>query len=183
MSKKTKTERRDEAVRAERQRRVDRLYALSFAFLRVETAYEKFREEAAKLLDTGKTEEELAKLEQEVPQHIGRLANHPLIRSGSSIMVYFGLLYALVEAWKKWGHEHPAVDDLLKSPFVEELKKYRHAVFHVNELTDPRIMQWTGQQDRVVWTKQLLVAFRVALLDWHDDLAQQNILIMPDDPT
>ena len=173
MSKKTKDERRAEAIKAELQRTVDRLYALSAAFLRAETTYTKFREEAAALFSSQKTDEELI---AEMPERLARLENDALIRTGSLMMVHLGLLYALVEAWRKWDFDHPAVDELLKSPFVEELKDYRHAVFHVNEVTDARIMQWTGQSDRVAWTQLLFAAFRTALLEWHRDLAERVII-------
>jgi hypothetical protein len=168
--KKTKAERREDAVKREIERTVERLYSLSAAFLRAETAYEKFREEAAALRGTGKTDDELV---EGLPERIARLESDTLIRAGSLMMIHLGLLYALVEGWNKWEFEHPAVDELLKSPFVEELKDYRHAVFHVSEVTDPRIMQWTAQEDRVVWTKLLLAGFRVALLEWHTELAQR----------
>jgi len=98
MPEKTKDERRTEAIKAELQRTVDRLYALSAAFLRAETAYEKFREEAAKLFSSGKTEDELV---ASIPQRIARLENDSLIRAGSLMMVHLGLLYALIEAWRK----------------------------------------------------------------------------------
>ena len=170
MSKKTKAERRAEAIKAELQRTVDRLYALSAAFLRAETVYTKFDEEAAALFSSQKTDEELI---AGMPERVARLENDALIRASSLLMVYLGLLYALVEAWRKWDFDHPAVDELLKSPFVEELKDFRNAVFHVNEATDTRVMRWTGQSDRVDWTHLLLAAFRAALLEWHRDMAER----------
>ena len=167
MSKKTKDERRAEAIKAELQRTVNRLYALCAAFLRAETAYTKFREEAAALFSSHKTDEELI---AGIPERIARLESDALIRAGSLLMIHLGLLYALVEAWRKWDFDEPAVDELLKNPFVEELKDYRHAVFHVNEVTDPRVMQWAGQSDRVDWIHLLFGAFRAALLAWHRDM-------------
>ncbi len=168
MSKKTKDERRAEAIRAEQRRTIDRLYALSAAFLRAEKVYTKSREEAAALCSSQKTDEELI---AGIPERIARLENDVLIRVGSFLMIHLGLLYAVVEAWRKWDFDEPAVDELLKSPFVEELKDFRHAVFHVNEVTDPRVMQWLGQSNRIDWTDALFAAFRAALLAWHRDMA------------
>lgn len=169
----SKAERRAAVIKAELQRTVDRLYALSAAFLRAETAYNKFREEAAGLFALSKTDDELV---EGLPQAVSRLEQTPLIRAGSLMMVHLGLLYALIEAWRKWDFDHPAVDGLLKSPLVDELRKYRNAVFHVSALTDPRVMQWAAQPDRVVWTQRVFDAFRVALLDWHNQLAERVII-------
>jgi hypothetical protein len=94
-----------------------------------------------------------------------------LIRTGSLLSVYLGLLWAVVEGWRNWGFADAAVADLLKSPFLKDLKGHRNAIFHVSEVTDPRIMQWGLDPARVSWAKALAGAFRAALLAFHTNLA------------
>ncbi len=150
------------------QRAVNRLYALSIALLRAETAYEKYHEEATKLFASGKTDDELV---ANLPNLIPQLQNTTLTRTGSLLSLYLGVLYSVVEAWRKWKFVDATVDTLLQNPFVNDLKQYRNAIFHVSEATDPRIMQWSTQQDRVVWANKLSAALRAAILDYHNNLA------------
>ncbi|SRR6266581_1116039 len=155
-------------TKGELQRAVNRLYALSLALLRAETAYEKYHEEATKLFANGNTDDELV---ANLPNLISQLQNNTLIRTGSLLSLYLGVLYSVVEAWRKWKFTDATVDTLLQSPFVDDLRRYRNAIFHVSEATDPRIMQWSTQQERVAWAKQLSAALRTAILDYHNNLA------------
>ena len=169
MSKK-KTERRTEAINAEMQRTVNRLYAISIALLRSETVFVSYREHAKEMFASGKSDDALV---EEIPDRVSNLEASPLLRAGSMMMLYLGTLYSVVEAWRKWGFADPNVDRLLKNAFVDELKKYRNAVFHISEATDPRIMQWTAERDRVEWAQSLAAAFRNAILDWHGNLGER----------
>jgi hypothetical protein len=158
------------ATRGEIQRTVNRLYALSIALLRAETAFDKYYEEATKLFASGRTDDELV---EGIPGAVAKLQNNTLIRAGSLMSVYLGLLYAVVEGCRKWGFTHASVDALLSSPFVKDLKDHRNAIFHVSEATDPRVMQWGERPDRIEWAKQLAVRLRALLLQLHERLAEK----------
>ncbi len=152
------------------QRTVNRLYAISVALLRAETAFTAYENHAAEMFASGKSDDELV---NEIPKRLSTLDSSPLIRGGSMLMLYLGVLYTVVEAWRLWHFADVTVDQLLESPFVDELKRYRNAVFHVTEATDPRIMQWTAEPDRVAWAQALAGAFRKAILDWHENLKER----------
>ena len=160
-------------TKGELQRTVNRLYAISLALLRAETAYEKYHEEATKLFASEKSDDEL---EAAVPNAVSQLQNNGLIRTGSLLSVYFGLLYSVVEAWRKWKFVDAAVDTLLQNPYVKDLKDYRNAIFHVSEAADPRIMQWSFEKERVVWTNELSVSLRAAILDYHNNLVTRVVV-------
>ena len=155
-------------TKGELERTVKRLYAISLALLRAETAYEKYHEEATKLFASDKSDDEL---EAEIPNAVTQLQNNGLIRTGSLLSVYFGLLYSVIEAWRNWTFVDAAVDTLLQSPYVKDLKQYRNAIFHVSEAADPRIMQWSFEKERVVCTNELSVSLRAAILEYHKNLA------------
>jgi hypothetical protein len=163
----TKEERRLAAAKAALQQKVEQLFAISLALIRAETAYDKYREEATKLFASGKSDKELF---ADVPTAVSQLRQHDLICTGTLISVYLGLLYAVVEAWRKWGFIDPRVQDRLKSPFVKDLKDHRHAIFHVNQATDPRILQWGLDPHRVTWAQVLAAELHAALLGYHQDL-------------
>ena len=152
---------------------VTRLYSLSMGLLRAETVFDKYYEEATILFASGKTDDQLV---EEIPDAITNLKKNALVRSGSLLSVYLGLLYAVVEAWRDGKFVDDAVEKLLKNQFVKDLKSHRNAIFHVSEATDPRIMQWGLDPNRVVWAKELASALRSGLLSYHADLETKAVI-------
>jgi hypothetical protein len=155
-------------TRGEVQRTTNRLYALSTALLRAETAYEKYHEEATKLFNSGKTDDELV---EDIPSVVARLENNTFLRTSALLSVYLGLLYTVVEGCRRWGFTDASINPLLASPFVQDLKDFRNAIFHVHEVTDPRVLQWGMNPERIAWSAELAARLRTLLLGLHETVA------------
>ena len=53
---------------------------------------------------------------------------------------WLGELYVVVEGWQELGLLDSTIDNLLTSPFVDRLRRYRNGVFHFQkEYFDPRL--------------------------------------------
>ena len=91
------------------------------------------------------------------------------------MMVHLALLYAVIEAWGKWHFTDARVDELLKAPFLEDLRHFRNATFHVSVETEARVLQWGAEPDRIVWSQDVEKALRTAILDWDADLAERIV--------
>lgn len=44
--------------------------------------------------------------------------------------MWYGMLYVVVEGWRELGLSDPVIDELLASPNVDFLRKYRNSAFH-----------------------------------------------------
>ena len=144
---------------------VERLYALSTALLRAEAVDEAMQPHAHELTSGGEFEDAAV---DGIPEAVRSLEQTPLLRAGNLLMVHLGLLYAVVEAWRKWRFTDTSVEALLQSPYVAELGDFRDAVFHVVPATDARLLTW--EAERVQWAKDLAAALRAAILDWQRNL-------------
>ena len=91
------------------------------------------------------------------------------------MMVHLGLLYAVIEAWGKWHFTDARVDELLKAPFLEDLRDFRNAIFHVSVATEARVLRWGVESDRIVWSQDVERALRAAILDWDANLAERIV--------
>ena len=89
------------------------------------------------------------------------------------MVVHLGLLYAVIEAWGKWHFTDARVDELLKAPFLEDLRDFRNAIFHVPVATEARVFRWGAEWDRIVWSQDVGRALRAAILDWEANLAER----------
>src|SRR2546422_8631635 len=116
------------------------------ALLRAEAVNEALQPHAEELLSSGQLDDTI--LDQLV-QAVRSLEQTPLLRAGNLLMVYLGLLYSVVEAWRKWRFTDARVDAMLKSPYVSELGDFRDAVFHVVPATDARLLAWEAAPTRV----------------------------------
>jgi hypothetical protein len=63
------------------------------------------------------------------------LANVAVILSSFyRVLIYYALLYVVVEAYKQSGDQFPGIDAILaESDAVEDLRRLRNAIFHVQE--------------------------------------------------
>ena len=91
------------------------------------------------------------------------------------MMVHLGLLYAVIEAWRKWHFTDARVDELLNAPFLKDLRAFRNATFHVSVATEALVLRWGADSDRVVWSQELERALRAGLLDWEANLAERIV--------
>jgi hypothetical protein len=94
------------------------------------------------------------------------------IRAYSYMSYWYAALYVVVEGWQKLGIHDSKIDELLSSPNVELLKRYRHGVFHFHEdyfnrhLTTPFVERG---ENPVVWVRELSNELGRWFLDWFRD--------------
>lgn len=72
--------------------------------------------------------------------------------------LWYGLLYVVIEGWRKLGLKDYKVDELLKSSNVDLLRKYRNGVFHYpkkQKYNDERFESFYEQETTVEWVRQL----------------------------
>ena len=79
---------------------------------------------------------------------------------------WYGGMYVVIEGWKKLGLSDPRIDELLESPNVRLLKRYRNGVFHFQKrYFDNRFMElWRDGHDAVAWVRGLSQALGEFLL-------------------
>lgn len=162
-AKRTKAERQREAELARRQRTIHQVYSLSNALIRSEVVLRYFMREMREIHRSGKSDPDLA---DAAAEGIHRLEATPALRVGSLSALYLATLYAVIEKWQHWKFSDPVVDPLLASPYLHQLKKYRHAVFHADSF-DARDLRAPAQDPEMIgWAKNVTVALHAALLDW-----------------
>ncbi len=116
-----------------------------------------------------------ARLFERLPADVRALHQNTLLQAGNLMMVHLGLLYAVIEAWGKWHFTDARVDELLKAPFLEDLRAFRNAIFHVSVGTEARVLRWGAESDRTVWSQEVERALRAAILDWDANLAERIV--------
>jgi hypothetical protein len=151
---------------------LDRLYALGTALLRTETVRDAGRvvTEVLPAEPDGKE-----RLFERFPDDVRALQQNTLLQAGNLMMVHLGLLYAVIEAWGKWRFTDARVDELLKAPFLEDLRAFRNAIFHVSVEPEARVFRWGAESDRIVWSQDVERALRAAILDWNANLAERIV--------
>jgi len=159
-----------EDERAELQRVIERLHALGTALLRAESVRDAGRQFAEILAAAPNGGDEfLDRLVTDVRVQV----QNPLLQAGNLMMVHLGLLYTVIEAWDKWRFTDARVDELLRSPFVSDLRRFRNDIFHVSQATEARVSWWGAASDRIVWSQNVERALRAAFLDWDAHLAER----------
>ncbi len=88
------------------------------------------------------------KLFERLPADIRALEQNTLLQAGNLMMVHLGLLYTIIEAWGKWHFADARVEELLKASFLEDLRDFRNAIFHVSVATEERVLRWGAESDR-----------------------------------
>lgn len=85
---------------------------------------------------------------------------------------WYAGLYVVIEGWRELGLSHPQIDNLLESPNVELLRRYRNGVFHYqSEYYDNRFMEFMQQgEDCVEWVRDLNLEFGAFFLQWHKEI-------------
>jgi hypothetical protein len=147
-----------------------RLASLSMAMMRADAAWEAYHREMTKVIESGLSEDALiAPLDR---QRL-RVENNNFLRAAAHQTVWFALLYVLVEGWRKWKFFDSKVDPLLTSDHVEELKSYRHAIFHADEFDAPAVMEFDANPERTKWVGDISNHLRQALRDWNANLPER----------
>ena len=154
------------------QRVLDRLYALGSALLRTETVRDAGRSFSEVLPADPHGQERFF---ERLPADVRALQQNTLLPAGNLMVVHLGLLYAVIEAWGKWHFTDARVDELLKAPFLEDLRDFRNAIFHVSVATEARVLRWGAESDRIVWSQDVERALRAAILDWDANLAERVV--------
>jgi len=100
---------------------------------------------------------------------IPRIENNPeqdrfsedVIEAEIYMSFWYGELYVVIEGWKVLGLSDPAVDDLLASPNVQLLKRYRNGTFHFQkDYFDERFLGFIRDgNDAAAWVSELNRAF------------------------
>jgi hypothetical protein len=70
---------------------------------------------------------------------------------------WYAALYVVIEGWQKLRLTDPAIDDLIRSPFVATLKEHRNSTFHFfpKYYDDRRLQFLLGGADSAGWMRGL----------------------------
>jgi hypothetical protein len=69
---------------------------------------------------------------------------------------WYGSLYVVIERWRQLRLTDPKIDQLISSPKVGLLKKYRDGVFHFQRnYFDDRFQGFLASQDSVGWVRAI----------------------------
>jgi hypothetical protein len=85
---------------------------------------------------------------------------------------WYATLNTVVEGWRSLELKDAEIEELLKSPHVEMLKRYRHGVSHFQtEYFDKKYMPFMNNPGSMEWVRNLHAAFFRYLNEWfktHD---------------
>ncbi|MDR3590122.1 MAG: hypothetical protein P4N41_10750 [Negativicutes bacterium] len=82
---------------------------------------------------------------------------------------WYSGLYVVIEGWRELGICDPVIDDLLQSPYVTNLKRYRHGTFHFQKDDyDIRFQElFDGGVASALWINQLSIEFNRYFKNWY----------------
>jgi hypothetical protein len=79
---------------------------------------------------------------------------------GIFMSYWYSGLYVVVEGWRALRLIDPEIDTLLKSPHVEDLRRYRHGVCHFQrKYLDERFIEIAQNPGAVSWVRDLNRSF------------------------
>lgn len=140
------------------------LYSMSVTLMRSDAAWEAYYAEMTKVIKSGRPDAELI---VEISRQVVHVENSAFTRASGHLSVSMALLYVTVEGWRKWEFGDAEVDLLIASPFMDELRKFRHAIFHANAFNDRAVLQFMETPAKSQWVTQLSNALRAALRNLH----------------
>jgi len=141
--------------------RLKRLASLSIAVMRGDAAAERGRDAISAVWARRLTDDEQV---AEVMESARVVRNNDTSTAFGMLALHLATIYAVAEKWTEWRFSDPTVDQLLRSPHLKVLKKYRHTVFHVDLLDAPGAAALAASKEVVDWSKELAAAFRAALV-------------------
>ena len=96
------------------------------------------------------------------PMLHGRLDIEPFLY----MSIWYAGMYVVIEGWRKLGLHDAGVDQMLESPNVELLRRYRNGVFHFQpDYFAERFAGFFGSPDGPRWIRELRAAFSRYFLD------------------
>lgn len=92
-------------------------------------------------------------------------------REGLDVFLYmsawYGSMYVVIEGWRKLGLSDHKIDQLLNSPNVELLKRYRNGVYHFQkDYFDNRFLDFMKSEGSATWIRELRQELSRFFLDW-----------------
>ncbi len=134
--------------------------------MRADAALEAYHRERAKVPKSTLSESELLQLDRQLV----RVENSAFTLARAHLTIWFGMLYVVIEGWRKWKFFDSRVDPLLTSDHVAELKAHRHAIFHAEDFDAPAVMQFVATPERSNWVADISNTLRQAIRDWNANL-------------
>lgn len=165
-----KDKRRVQAMKEEMGRVMKRLYSVSLMLMYADAAWSAYYAAMEKVDASGLTDDQLV---FGANQQTIRLEHNEFTAASAHLAVCLALLYVVVEGWRKWKLFDDRVDELLRSPFVQTLREYRHTIFHAKEFDHESLIDFRSPPYQiVVWCSSLQNEFRRALRHWHNHLEE-----------
>jgi len=92
------------------------------------------------------------------------------IESNIYMSYWYGGLYVVIESWKTLKLSDPDIDELLLSPNVDLLRRYRNGVFHFQkDYYDKRFIDFIAEGENTVeWVRRLNTAFGKLFLEYFE---------------
>jgi len=91
------------------------------------------------------------------PAHRGLILHKDL---GMYMSYWYGALYVVCEGWQKLGLSDRLIDQLLESPNLKLLRRYRNGAFHFQKkYFDARFHKFMQEKSSVEWVRQISAAF------------------------
>jgi hypothetical protein len=81
---------------------------------------------------------------------------------GICLMYMYSALYVVIEGWKNLELNDPKIDDLIQSPFVDRLRRFRNASFHYQkDIVSLKHLELFGTEEErtEVWLRELYSEF------------------------
>lgn len=105
-------------------------------------------------------------------------------KNGIELMMYmslwYALLYVVVEGWKQLELADAQIDQLLESPNVELLRRYRNGVFHFQpEYLGPRLVGFVAEPGTPAWVRELNLQFGRYFLAWFREAKRDTLQAPP----
>lgn len=84
------------------------------------------------------------------------------------LCLWYACLYVVIEGWVELSPSDPHVDDLLKAPHVDLLRRFGNGVMHYqSNYWDERFLDFTTVgADSAVWARNLNTQFGRFFLEW-----------------
>lgn len=91
------------------------------------------------------------------------------------LLVFYSLLFVVIEGYQQLSHRDATIDNLLKSDNVDLLRRFRNGVFHFQEeFESEKILKFLEQPETEVWTRMVFKEFGRFFLERAEYFFAQN---------
>jgi hypothetical protein len=81
--------------------------------------------------------------------------------------LWYGCLRVVAEGWQELGLSDTAIDELIASPNLSLLQRFRNAVFHYQkDYWSPKFLEFVQEEDSAIWVRTLNAEFSRWFLAW-----------------